>query len=253
MFGGRCPSCLGDIPGDEAPTDPGEAVKRAQAQRDARTRRQRKLIPVLISVPIVLLLGVVAVAVVLRPEPEIAVIDFDLLDYPMPELVARAPDPVPVPPPATTGGAGGAGAAAPAPKVSAAVARVDEPKQAAVTAAPIEAPSLDLGLNINAERRSEVYTDPEQITAMIYKLMTAQVPRLNACYEQRLRVDETLQGRWRIAYTVEASGAVSKASATGLGRQDADFEACLARTVAGWKFDRIAAARQVQRSLTFRK
>jgi hypothetical protein len=88
---------------------------------------------------------------------------------------------------------------------------------------------------------------------MIYKLMTAQVARLNACYEQRLRVDESLQGRWRIAYTVEPTGQVSAASATGLGRADPDFEACLARTVSGWKFDRIARPQAVQRSLTFRR
>ncbi len=34
-YGGRCPSCLIEIPGEDAPTDPGEATKAAQAAEEA--------------------------------------------------------------------------------------------------------------------------------------------------------------------------------------------------------------------------
>ncbi|TNE84387.1 MAG: hypothetical protein EP330_29675 [Deltaproteobacteria bacterium] len=46
-FGGTCPSCFGEIPGEEAATDPGEAVKAAQAKEDEQRAQRRMLVPML--------------------------------------------------------------------------------------------------------------------------------------------------------------------------------------------------------------
>ena len=257
-FGGRCPKCLGEIPGEEAATDPGEAVKRAQGQRDKATVRRRRLVPLLVAIPLVLGLGVLATYLVLRPEPQIALLDFDTLDFPMPDLVGRpaVPQPVPLDAVAQAGMPGGRTGQTGPTVDQATVARVVVPPSTVAgtggDAASDEA-GLDLGLTISARRRSEIYTDPDQITAMIGTLMTAQVPRLTACYEQRLPLDESLQGRWRIKYTVLPTGLVTEASAEGLGRKDPEFEACLSKALGIWQFDRIAREQKVQRTLTFRQ
>jgi hypothetical protein len=39
-FGGRCPQCLIEIPGEEAPTDPGDEVKAARAAEEAAAERK---------------------------------------------------------------------------------------------------------------------------------------------------------------------------------------------------------------------
>lgn len=46
-FGGTCPSCFGEIPGEEAATDPGEAVKAAQTREDEARVRRRMLGPMI--------------------------------------------------------------------------------------------------------------------------------------------------------------------------------------------------------------
>ena len=40
-FGGRCPSCLIEIPGDEAPTDPGAEARAAQEAAEAAAQKPR--------------------------------------------------------------------------------------------------------------------------------------------------------------------------------------------------------------------
>lgn len=281
-FGGSCPRCLGAIPGEEAPTDPGEVVKRAQATRDEATARRRHMLPVLVALPVVGLVAVAAIGVLMMPKPEVAVIDFDLLDdFPMPELVARAPGEAPLEgtAPADTRAGTSVGGVAPSvggagPSVAAsasggrqptasdvgasAAVPVDDGSAAAAAAVAVASGdpvarggTVDLGLSLKALRRSEVYTDPEQITAMIAQLMKAQVPTVQACYERRLRASEGLVGRWRIAYTVTQEGHVRDATATGLDRQDAELESCIVDRVSTWRFDRIIADQPVQRSLRF--
>ena len=41
VYGGRCPQCLIEIPGEEAPTDPGEEVRAEQAAAAATAEKRR--------------------------------------------------------------------------------------------------------------------------------------------------------------------------------------------------------------------
>ena len=273
-FGGSCPRCLGAIPGEEAPTDPGEVVKRAHASRDEATARRRRILPVLVALPIVGLVAMAAIGVLMMPKPEVAVIDFDLLeDFPMPELVARAPGealpegsaaevvrpgPAVGSAPAAVGAGATGGAVVGSPQQTASVTSSSPDSAAAAVAVAVPTPkgtarggTVDLGLSLKASRRSEVYTDPEQITAMIATLMEAQVPTVQACYERRLRAAEGLAGRWRIAFTVTQEGRVRDATATGVDQVDAELESCIVERVGTWRFDRIVADQPVQRSLRF--
>ena len=52
LYGGRCPTCFGDIPGEEAATDPGEAVKQQEAADDARRAKMKVYAPVLFALPV---------------------------------------------------------------------------------------------------------------------------------------------------------------------------------------------------------
>lgn len=53
-FGGTCPSCYGEIPGEEAATDPGEVVKAALVQADEARVRRRMLVPALVTLVVLL-------------------------------------------------------------------------------------------------------------------------------------------------------------------------------------------------------
>lgn len=59
-FGGTCPSCFGEIPGEEAATDPGAAVKAAQDREDESRAKKRMLLPALAGVLAFLILVSVA-------------------------------------------------------------------------------------------------------------------------------------------------------------------------------------------------
>lgn len=292
-FGGPCPNCFGDIPGEEAATDPGEEVKARQAAQDRRRSAFKALLPVLLALPILFGLGLGAIWYsVLRPEPEIVVMDFDEFeDYPMPEFVARAPsgddsdDGVAsagsvagTPAPAKTLDASkfttktelgsdevGGTADALAGQAAAATATTtqgtrsgtaevaDGPSLGGSTAsASSQQAGLDFGLEVNTARRGAVLEDPDAIRKMIGQRMASQAPRLNRCYENQLKSNESLQGRWRVSFTVTSDGTVSGVGAEGLNESVGAFESCLSNEVARWKFQRIIRDQPVRKTFTFR-
>lgn len=94
IYGGTCPSCFGEIPGEEAATDPGEEVKAAQARSDNRRATWRVFAPLLLATPLVGCMGVAAVVFLLWPNPEVReIIDFDSAQYglSLDEMVAAVP------------------------------------------------------------------------------------------------------------------------------------------------------------------
>ena len=245
-FGGTCPKCFAEIPGEEAATDPGEDVKAAQARKDQMRATLRTVLPLLFVVP---LIGVLALAAlwfgVLRPAPQVVMLDFDEGDdYPIPELVAAAPVPENdgvadadvKPAPRTNGGTAAAPAPAPAPK----------PEPAA------KAPGGLVGVDVKANRRGTVLEDPDAVRKMIGEKLTAYAPRLNGCYEKELKNNETLAGRWRISFVVGADGKVKQPAAEALSGSVASFEKCLAGEVSGWSFQRIGQDQPVRKTFTFR-
>lgn len=286
-YGGPCPKCFGMIPGEEAPTDPGEVVKKALATADDKARKRRQSAPLLVAVPLVLVTVLIAVGYALWPEPEVEPIvfdgEFDIMAVPVAYLEAPAEAPVeagkpPRPRPDPRPQAGGTAeptvarnpqpgsapqpAAQPRPTTgSDAVASADPGMGAGAAAgaggAPGEASAggsrgSGFGVDLSAKRRTGTLTDPDQIKQMVDQRMTQQAGKLKACYEQSLKADENLAGRWRIAYTVTAKGTVSNASATGLTAKNAGFETCMIDQLKRWTFDPIARDQPVQRTLYFR-
>lgn len=92
VYGGPCPKCFAEIPGEEAPTDPGAEARAAQEKKDRRGATLRAAVGMGAMMALVACTGIGALAVVLWPEPEVAVLDFDSaeFDYPAFELVGNA-------------------------------------------------------------------------------------------------------------------------------------------------------------------
>ena len=80
-YGGPCPKCFAEIPGEEAPTDPGAEARAVQERKDRRGATIRAFVGLGVMAAVVSCTGLAALAVVLWPEPEVAVLDFDQLDY----------------------------------------------------------------------------------------------------------------------------------------------------------------------------
>jgi hypothetical protein len=101
--------------------------------------------------------------------------------------------------------------------------------------------------------KTTVYEDRDAIIFMIGERMVKQIPGLNNCYERRLKVNESLQGRWRLDFTVTEDGSVEGATATGLNRRDAELEECITGMIESkWRFAKVAYDVPVRRTLTFR-
>jgi len=287
-FGGPCPKCFADIPGEEAATDPGEEVKAAEARKDQLRMTMRTVLPFVLAMPVVFCLGVGALWYgFLRPAPVVVMLDFDELDeYPI-ELVAVSPEEA-----AEDGDLKSAGtrrvvrsgedaASAYAPgtgELGIGDAKVDLGGDAVAdggegtrgTRSGIDGPSsgpalgggvsrtskqeagLDFGLDVSTARRGAMLEDPEAIRKMIGQRLRDQAPRLNSCYESQLKTNETLSGRWRIAFTVTSEGKAISPSAEGLNASVGPFEDCLVREVGKWSFQRIKHDQPVRKTFTFR-
>jgi hypothetical protein len=247
------------IPGEEAPTDPGEVVKKAQARADEKVRRNRTFLPFLAAMPLVGILVVTAVVWMLWPAPVIVPLELDELDMgtvqvvyleaPATPAAAEAPTVAPRPR-APRPQVASSSQPAPAPnRVEA--GRAPQPDGAAASPAP-ENSTVFGPVSLNVARRSGTLTDPDQIREMVLQRMSAQSGKLKACYEQRLKVREDLAGKWRIAYVVDTSGAVRSPTVTGLTAHDAEFESCVVDQLERWTFDRISRDQPIERTLWFR-
>ena len=193
-FGGTCPKCFAEIPGEEAATDPGVDVRDAQERRDRRRATFRTVAGLTALLLVVSCTGIAALATVLWPEPEVAeILDFDTLDFQMPnELVGveappepeearpdrpserpvASPGPTPVAPSPD-------GIRRPRTEIGPLV-----PTKAVPGAKPGSKPgSVDLSLEAPKVRRDDnlVLSDPEAIRDMIGERMVEFIPGLKVC------------------------------------------------------------------------
>jgi len=85
-YGGPCPKCFAEIPGEEAPTDPGAEARAIQERKDRRGATIKAFVGLAAMAAVVSCAGITALGVVFWPEPEVAVLDFDSMDYDYPEF-----------------------------------------------------------------------------------------------------------------------------------------------------------------------
>jgi TonB family protein len=71
------------------------------------------------------------------------------------------------------------------------------------------------------------------VTAEVKKRLRA----IQVCYENQLRRNPGLQGKVTVEFTIEQSGTVSKANATGNTTNDPAVAACVVDTVKRFRFN----------------
>ncbi len=282
-FGGTCPRCFGEIPGEEAATDPGEAPDSADAP--ARPRPSPALAVgfgavVGTSLVILAVLG----ARLGESVGETEVMDFD--DWPMPEIVAvvEEADPVvvPVPQPRRAPRRPDAYARRPetlAPPSDLTAALRSNHRSVAgdtalrrrasgqATARSITAPpagrtglaasgtgSVEISVAAGGVRRddSAILDDPVAIRTMIGERLRRGIAELRGCYDRRLKQRPDLAGRWRLTFTVSPEGRATDASLAGLDGNDEALEGCLREhVVRRWAFAPVAEPTEVSKTLSF--
>jgi outer membrane biosynthesis protein TonB len=291
LYGGRCPNCFGDIPGEEAATDPGEAVKMSQAAADARRAKFKVIAPLVFALPVLAVLVGFSVFQVIQPEPELEVMDLDSLEFAMPEMdsLLIAAD---VEEEKTTksrsrsrskrkrGSAGIQTANLSSGETSAddaallaglggdATADADElrgPRSVgAADAMPdflskkgTDSMETEMSASVDSLGQNVMAVnktrlkDVKRIQQMVLRVLQRQLPALRTCYESRLRADSSLSGKWTLHFSVTSEGKVSGPRAVGHSTRDAMFEKCLANKMARWRFQPIEGELPFKKAVTF--
>lgn len=281
--GGVCPLCLIEIPGEDAATDPGvEALARQKQEVEATKRRRAPLIGLAV---VLALVGVGGggwyVAVGSKPE----IIDLGEETFARIPLAAHQniyeDEPAAAEPKAGGGrGSGssssGSGSAESAPSTPATGGQLasgstmaESPGRAGInpsagsisrqveevdpTAAMSSGSSISGGPSVSVLGRSatETLTDADEIGEMIKRVVSRNSRQLEDCYSDRLKTDETLEGRWRVGFEVQKDGSVDGIEVVALNRADATLETCLNEKVKRWRFQRISSPQGVSKNYSF--
>lgn len=272
LYGGSCPKCFGEIPGEEAATDPGAEVRAKQQRSDTRRATVKTLIPLLLMVPMLGVLVVVALGFVIwNRNPYLEPLDLDAFDGVASayddSLITADPVPEAAPDPKTPKPMGTAGnptrqpnptqvAAAPGKPTPIQGGQADpRPQTVDATKGIGGLAGLAGGLDAatNRSREGVELTDPDQISKMVRAAISRQAGTLNACYSEALQRNPQLGGQWKAAFVIQKTGFPSDISFTGRVMSDAQMEACLVKAVAGWSFGKIVAPLPVQKTWRFEK
>jgi hypothetical protein len=287
LYGGRCPHCFGEIPGEESPTDPGEEKKKAAEIAAVKQASKKSVLPMVLIAGFLVVPVAIAGYLALAPKPK-APVNLDLEEYEfgdVGELVAYQQ-------PAAAPGAGASTGAAPKSRGSALDAlsqrkplmagdsseiRIVDGAVAADPMAPRspgvmpggiadERPTIGLSsgagasagfeaTTIDVQRREQTgvtLTDDDAIVDMVKAVVQVELPKLRTCYEHELKTKDTLAGTWTLEFTVTTSGKVARPKATGREMSDADLEACILERLHSWKFQPIAYELPITKKASFR-
>lgn len=289
LFGGNCPKCFGHIPGEDAATDPGEDVKAEMAKSDARRAQIRAFAPVAIAAPLIGILAIFAIYVLMKPAPTLEVLDFDEIEFAMPELdmlvVADEPETVASESKKTNtrkrsrskkdikinslkmsssgdeadalaslGGDEEALNTVRATRTGTDAELMPALLSSEKTGSMQTGSQFSSGSNMGAgplQIRKRRLSEARDIKMMVGGVLRKQLPRLRSCYESRLRADANLKGKWTLTFVVNKEGAVEEAVAKGLDMGDAELERCVTGKMGRWMFSPINNNLPVRKTITF--
>lgn len=256
--GGPCPHCLNVIPGEDAATDPGAAQRAREAATQAAAARARRRWSILLGAVVLLSVagGIGYSEHQRRQQYAVLELSIEWGDYfvlsPEELAAASAPDdpvaeaapPVAAPPrgprrPREDEPDLQAGADARLGPTPDDPSRVEAP--AAPGALPGPGPVVLKGGPAGAVPVHErpVLTSQVEIDRMVKEQMRTNRADIKRCYEAALRLDDTLSGRWTFEFVILSSGATDQIKVTGDRMKSESLEACFAREVRGWTFQRI--------------
>ena len=276
-FGGNCPHCMLEIPGEKAPTDPGLQA-RLKSEKEAREKagRQKRRNLALAFVTVVFL-GIAGAGGVWKYQEGQAALVYEMDDYYQVELseIKGAPIPEPTAPEVPAGKNGtkrqsarqnptGSGTAAPPPADG--LADNSGTKRSKVSGNPgVVAPPgtgsaegndrIGFGnggdVAINRPSLDKTLTDDAEVYDMAKKFITSYSPQLQTCYNQRLKQVDGLQGAWKLTFTIGTSGLTKDVEVSGVNVVDPELDECMERSVKAWRFQKIFKETQITKTYRF--
>ena len=246
LYGGHCPSCFHNIPGEESPTDPGVVSVESSSKTMFVVKRRRLLVGAVASV------GMAAVMWVYggdshRSQDPVEVGAYAGLsghvDFPtespkqelLPEATAQHQSNV-VSEDVTN----------PPGRMSRSRSRNmhEDDNVHRDTMHPDTRPStgvnLDLGVVVRRDEfPARVLEDSVEIETMIARVLSRNSGQIQGCYNSRLQSEEHLEGTWEVSFTVTKSGDVAGVGVAGEGLVDHVLEECLRQRVQSWRFEQI--------------
>jgi outer membrane biosynthesis protein TonB len=252
LYGGPCPACLNEIPGEEAPTDPGAQAK-ANAELEAVAAKKGSRGPLIgLLVAVVAVIGGVGFYASQPPPseapvelPEI-VIDRDLSAHINPDTPETEP-PEDEPPAERIVHAAPPTGGQVTPSIEEPVARGSLGPSGGIN-------SFDPGVALNplsTVGQSKILTSEAEINAMVQAALGTYTSRLQKCYNTRLNEREDLQGTWNVAFTITRQGKASRVSIGARDTSDGPLESCLTQTVQRFSFQKIAQEKPVSFPVRF--
>ena len=283
QFGGNCPHCLLEIPGEEAPTDPGAVARQkaaAEAVVKAKTSRNKNIVFGMIAM---LLFAVVSGITAWQAQQDMAARTYEMPDDLYLPPLQEAAVPVAVDPatpgtaptsagskrpvrsqltllsgPPSLGGAIPDGiasttASAPSetyggPRGSSRTAGIDA--SLAMSAGQGSSLVLD-AVPITGIAGAKPLSDESEVFAMIKQVMGRYNPQIQSCYNSRLKQVPDLAGGWKLSFSVSKDGSTRSVSVNPVGNHDTQLEACMVKTVAAWKFGQITYEQPVTKTVRF--
>ncbi|MDP2304600.1 MAG: AgmX/PglI C-terminal domain-containing protein [Pseudomonadota bacterium] len=270
-----------EIPGEEAPTDPGIHARERKDQEDkAKLAKKQRKNRVLGALGLVVLFGLSGTGVWAYQTQQQA-LTYEMDDYyatPLSELQTASAPAVPgsaaagipgavagVKNPGTNGlrpngrknpelapiGSGnpGAGSGPARPNYQ---AGADAAAPAINSASGGATGDLGVGqIKVGFVGSDKVLTDNDEIFAMAKAVINASSPQLQGCYNQRLKAVEGLKGAWEVSFTIGKNGVAKSVSVTGVNGSDRELESCMDRQVSGWKFQKIVKDQPVKKTYRF--
>jgi hypothetical protein len=284
LHGGNCPHCMLEIPGEEAPTDPGAQLRaKHDAERRVAEVRARKLRRVR-NVLAVFVFALASTAAYTYNEKRKADLVYELEDYDFVSDAAlrRAPVQPKDEPGAAAAASSQAGTAQRRLRPRSSQAGAEDGAATAGTSVAADAgagetlsgskPSSASGdstvkmvettradggigtsavaLKVTRPNASTCATDDE-IKDMAREVINAYAPQLEACYNQALKVDESLSGRWKVMLTIAEDGTATKVKVAAVSTTNADLEACFVRNVEKWRFRKVYRAFPLAKTFSF--
>lgn len=281
--GGPCPHCLNDIPGEDAATDPGVALRAKEAAAAAAAQRKRKITSIALAAAVLLSIAGGIGYTEYQRSLQYAVLELSFENeffVVSPEELAQAEAEVKAQEEAeraalaaNTGGkkpragkSSGGGEYRP-PEEDALAALEDDRLNtnndggaksgapvAQTTMAPLTVgagPTIATGPSTAIKRDLPTLTSQAEIDKMVKTAMKRNMGQIKYCYESALRATPNLSGRWTFNFTINTDGTTANISVKGDTMRDTAFEACLAGRVRNWAFQPINKPQPVTFSLPF--
>lgn len=268
-----------EIPGEEAPTDPGLEMRKKQEAIAASQARTKKTVGRIVGA---VLTGIIFVAggisyLYVQHQLNALVYNLDDVYIPPRDMLMGAPPP-PEPEQVVVASAQSNGGRTPRPPAAATPETLPLPNAAPVAnAAPRPTTTVKYvppsgsggnaevalseggaasvgigGADIGVSRvGDDVLSDNEAIFKMAKAAIAAYGPQIETCAAQRMKQDESFSGAWKLNLTIQKDGTTAKVKAAGVKGGDAELEACMQRAAQSWRFARIAREFPIAKTYSF--